>query len=204
MRILYWWTSSVCPTVFRRAVHVITGEFLVPRKFPSSLANAGVLVALVVMSRENMTNLHSDVVRKAHRGQGPFQSQTKISRQPLSADQASLDPFLFCFNALFYGPSSVKCRCNFNESWRWCSTPMRTHESSDGGVPDLGSCVIHISHPLCAHHAVTHPRSAGCDPLIEVWLEFRESGLSNKVSLLAQKHNLNALISCLSCVQGMH
>lgn len=36
------------------------------------------------------------------------------------------------------------------------------------GGADLGTCVIHISHPLCAHHAVAHPRSVGCDPLIEV------------------------------------
>lgn len=76
MCILHRWTCSVRPTVFRRAVHVITGEFLVPGKFSSS-----VLVALVAISRENMTNLHGDAVRKAHRGLGPLNLQAEISQQ---------------------------------------------------------------------------------------------------------------------------
>lgn len=126
--------------MFRRAVHIITGEFLVTRKFSSS-----VLVALVAISRENMTNLHGDAVRKAHRGLGPLNLQTEISWQesrfqpigPAQLEKAVSHPFY----ALY-------------QIWWW--------------VPDLAVCVIHISHPLCAHHAVTHPRSVGCDPLTEV------------------------------------
>lgn len=176
-------------------LQIVTGEFLEKKKkkkvgpqkvFQWSCKHgcpACPCQALVALSRENMTNLHSNVVRKAHRGLGLLDLGRKYLSRKVAFSRPSQSMSKRTFKVLF-GVFVIKVGRSIRKSvlindgidvqfWRG-HVKLLTRRCLTSAPVSRTSAV-----QLCAPHSFTHPCRVRRDPFVDLWsdISFQRAGV---------------------------